>query len=823
MQPNSPATPPTPDLNGLSEQEVRSRRAQGLGNQVSFPSSRTYLMILSENVFTFINIVIFGLGIFLVLLSHYSDAFVSVGVIFINIFVSVFQEIRAKRTLDQIALITRPSVTVMRAGERKRMDRGEIVAGDILVLETGDQIVADGSLLGDQPIQVDEAMLSGESDPITKQPGEELHSGSFCVSGSAYYCAEKVGAESLTNKLATSARAFRRIQTPIQKQVNLIVRVLLLVALYFEILLVVNSIVEKIPLVEGVRMAIVVVGLVPNGLFLAIATTYAISAVRIARKGALVQQSNAIESLSHVDVLCLDKTGTLTTNQLKVESLLPVEVSQEELRGALGLFAASFLTGNRTAEAIAAACPGQPRPNLGLVPFSSSYRWSGVLFEDGAYVLGAPETLLPDLTARHALAAQIEEWSRGGLRVLVFSHSAGAKALRDPNDLPQLPADLKPIGLIAIADELRPEARATIEEFRKAGVELKIISGDNPETVAALARQAGFNPDEEIVSGIELAKLKPDELSLVVATRSIFGRVTPQLKEQMIEALTRRGKFVAMIGDGVNDVLALKKANLAISMQSGSQAARAVADIVLLENSFAVLPQAVLEGQRILVGMQYVFKIYLTRILYVALLILSTAAAGGFPMGPKHSSILSLLTVGIPTIALAAWASPGRVSRDNAARGITRFVLPAGLTLGLLGLGVFVGFLLTPAILSGTFSAAESFEFARSSGYLNTAQTALTTFSVFCGLLLVLFVVPPTRFWIGAERLRGDMRPVYLVLALLGSYLLILATPSLRKFFELAALEWYATLALFALALLWGLWVRWLWRARSIERFLSLG
>ncbi len=814
---------PTSTLNGLSEQEARARRAQGLGNNVTFPSSRSYLLILRENVFTFINIVIFGLGVFLVLLGHTTDALVSVGVIFINIFVSVFQEIRAKQTLDQIALITRPSVTVVRDGARRKLDRAEIVVGDILVLETGDQIVADGSLLGGQSIQVDEGMLSGESDPITRQPGEMLYSGSFCVSGSGYYRAEQVGAQSLSNKLAASARAFRRIQTPIQKQVNLIVRVLLLVALYLEVLLLVNSVVEKIPLVEGVRMAIVVVGLVPNGLFLAIATTYAISAVRIARKGALVQQSNAIESLSHVDVLCLDKTGTLTTNQLKLHSLLPVGISEAQLRDALGAFAASFLTGNRTAAAIAEACPGASRPARDSVPFSSSYRWSGMLFEDGAYVLGAPETLLPGLSAMHELAAQIEAWNHQGLRVLAFSHSAQAAALRDQQDAPQLPPGLQPIGLIAIADELRPEARATIDEFRKAGVELKIISGDNPETVAALARQAGFSADEEIVSGIELARLKPDELSLVVATRAIFGRVTPQLKEQMIQSLTARGKFVAMIGDGVNDVLALKKANLAISMQSGSQAARAVADIVLLDNSFAVLPQAVLEGQRILVGMQYVFKIYLTRILYVALLILSTAAAGGFPMGPKHSSILSLLTVGIPTIALAAWASPGRVSRDNAARGITRFVLPAGLTLGLLGLGVFVGFLLIPAVLSGTFSFTGSFETEHASAFLNTAQTALTTFSIFCGLLLVLFVVPPTRFWIGAERLRGDMRPVSLVLALFASYLLILVIPALRKFFELAALEWYYTLGLFVLALFWALWVRSLWRTRSIERFLSLG
>ena len=810
-------------LTGLTEQEVLARRAQGLGNKVAFPSSRSYLLILKENVFTFINIVIFSLGLVLILLGRTGDALMSVGVIFINILVSVFQEVRAKRTLDHIAFIMRPSVTVLREGAQRKIDLGEIVVGDVLVLEPGDQIAADGSLLGEADIQVDEALLSGESDAITKHPGDALYSGSFCVSGSACYRAEKVGAESLSNRLTKSARAFRRIKTPLQRQVDLIVRVLLLMATYFEVLLVVNSIVEKIPLVDGVRNAVVVVGLVPNGLFLAIATTYALGAVRIARKGALVQQSNAIESLSHVEVLCLDKTGTLTTNQLTVQSLLPVETTDEALRSALGDFSASFLTGNRTAAAIAAACPGTARPVIDSVPFSSSYRWSGVVFESGAYVLGAPETLLSGLPQPSGLGTQIEAWNRAGLRVLVFTHCPAPATLRDQAGNPQLPPGLQPLGLIAIADVLRPEARATIDEFRKAGVALKIISGDNPETVAALAFQAGFSPDEQVTSGIELAKLTPEELGLVVTTRSIFGRVTPQLKEQMIQALTSRGKFVAMIGDGVNDVLALKKADLAIAMQAGSQSARAVADIVLLDNSFAVLPEAVQEGQRILTGMQYVFKLYLVRIMYVALLVLSTAAAGGFPMGPKHSSILALLTVGVPTIALAAWAKPRKVSHDNAARGIARFVLPAGLTLGMLGLVVFVGFLLVPAALAGNFSFSGSFETEGASLFLNTAQTALTTFTIFCGLLVVLFVVPPVRVLVGAERLVADRRPTVLVFLLLCVYLVILAVPSLRRFFELAALAWYYNLLLFGLALLWGLWVRGLWRTRAIERFLSLG
>jgi cation-transporting P-type ATPase E len=820
-KPPSP-TKATSIITGLSEAEVLARRARGLGNLVTIPSSRTYLQIFKENVFTFVNNVLFGLGVVLILLGRVSDALVSVGVIAINVIVSVVQEIRAKRILDHIAFITRPSVTVLRDSLRKKIDLGEIVTGDILIVETGDQIVADGTLQSEQEIQVDESLLTGESDPVKKRTGDLLYSGSFCVGGSAFYQAEKVGAESLSNQLTISARAFRHVKTPLQRQVNLIVRVLLLVATYFEILLIVNSIIEKIPLVEAVRMSVVVLGLVPNGLFLAIATAYGLGAVRIARQGALVQQSNAIESLSHVDVLCLDKTGTLTANRLKVHSILPFHTTDEAFRRALGDFSASLASRNQTASAIAEACQGTPRPVLASVPFSSSYRWSGLAFESGVFVLGAPETILPAVQQTESLLPSIKEWTQQGLRVLVLGHNPKVVPMQDANGEPQLPSGLVPLGLIALADELRPETQATIENFRKAGVALKIISGDSPDTVAALAIQAGFDPSGIAVSGIELAQMKPDQLSQVVASQSIFGRVAPKQKEQMVQLLRGQGKYVAMIGDGVNDVLALKQADLAVAMQGGSQAARAVADIILLDDSFAVLPQVVQEGQRILNGMQDIFKLFLTRIIYVALLILSTGAAGGFPLTPKHNSILTLLTVGIPSLALAAWAKPGKVSPGNAARRIVHFILPAGLTMGFAGLGVFVGFLLGPALISGSFSASYSLEPDPTGTLLNVARTALTSFSILCGLLLILFVEPPTRFWVGGDRLRGDWRPASLALFLIVGYGLVLITPAFRHFFELAPLPWYIYILLLGLALLWAFLVRWLWRSRSLDRYLSL-
>lgn len=825
-QPAEPGKSPNA-ITGLTEKEVLERRAQGLGNQAAIPTSRTYRQIFQENVFTFVNNVLIGLGIALILLGRVSDALVSVGVISINVVVSVVQEIRAKRILDHIAFITRPSATVIREGVRKKIDLAEIVAGDTLVVEAGDQIVADGPVLGNGEIQVDESLLTGESDPITKRPGDPLYSGSFCVTGSAPYLAEKVGAESLSNKMTASARAFRRVKTPLQQQVDLVVRVLLLFAGYLEVLLIVNTLVEKLPLVEGVRNAVVIIGLVPNGLFLAIASAYALGAVRIARKGALVQQSNAIESLSHVDVLCFDKTGTLTSNRLKVQQLVPLDGKDEDFRKVLGDFSASFDSRNRTAAAIAEACPGNPQPVTAMVPFSSEYRWSGLAFEGpelrGAFVLGAPESILPALQAGAEFQPQIEEWTHQGLRVLVFASNPNTALQRGAEDgSPQLPSGLSPLGLIAIADELRPETRNTITDFQKAGVALKIISGDNPDTVAALARQAGLNIDEEPVSGVDMAKLEPAQQAQLVESRTIFGRVSPQQKEQMVQQLHSQGRYVAMVGDGVNDVLALKQSDLAIAMQGGSQAARAVADMVLLDDSFAVLPQAVREGQRILTGMQDIFKLFLTRIFYVALLILSTAAAGGFPLAPKHNTVLTLFTVGIPTLALVAWAKPGIVPRTGAGRRLAHFVLPAALTLGLAGLGVFVGYLIMPSIQSGAFSFASSLELDPAGVHLNIAQTALTSFSVLCGLFLILFVEPPTHLWVGGDRLSGDRRPAFLALLLFVVYTLVLLIPGTRDFFELAPLPWYDQLILLGLSGLWAILVRWLWRNRILDRYLSL-
>jgi len=468
------------------------------------------------------------------------------------------------------------------------------------------------------------------------------------------------------------------------------------------------------------------------------------------------------------------------------------------------------------------------------VPFYSVRKWSALALAEGSlrgvYVLGAPEMLLPHAPLDATAQAQVDAWTAGGLRVLLFAHSPEVVPLRDAQDQPQLPAGMVPLGLISLSDELRPQAQETLRGFALAGIQLKIISGDSPRTVEALARQAGLTTGGQVISGPELAALPDSEWPRVAEQTSIFGRISPQQKERLVATLLEGGHYVAMIGDGVNDVLSLKRAQLGIAMESGSQIARGVADIVLLGDSFAALPQAFLEGQRIRNGMQDIFKLFLTRIAYMTLLIVSIAVIGaGFPFSPKHNGLLTFLTVGAPTLGLVAWARPGPARHRDMARGLMHFVLPAALMLTLVGLGVYMAYFLASTFrLQPTLpneGTVEALDLAFGAAFASSealARSAVITITVFCGLLLVPFVEPPTAFWVGGDELSGDWRPTLLAGLMLIVYIVILSVPGLRGFFELVPLRRLDYILLGALALLWGLALRYLWRARLLERFLNI-
>lgn len=798
------------EIEGLSESEAAARRKRGQGNIVEFEAGRSYLQILRKNAFTFINTVLFAIGIALVLMDHIGDAVVTGGLVLLNVVVGVAQESRAKRKLEQIALLTRPKTTVIREGQEKTIDPSEVVLGDVLISRPGDQIVVDGQIVVRGSVEIDESLLTGESERVRKQAGDPVFSGSFCVSGAAIYEAQKVGGDCLINQLTAGARAFRQVKTPLQRDIDLIIRILVLVVAQLGILLGISYVMRGIPVVESVRAAAVIVALVPQGLFFMTTVAYAMGMVRVAGKGALIQEANAVESISNVDLLCLDKTGTLTTNRMAFHSLSVLDqgsgVDEAELRRIVGDYGASTPSPNRTTVAIKEAFSGRARGVVQEVPFSSDRKWSALAFQDptlrGVYVLGAPEALQSNLRFDVDLASQMGEWTRDGLRVLLFAYRPDDARLEDAKGEPQLPSDLIPLSLLSFSDELRPEANETLKHFAELGIELKIISGDNPSTVAALSRQVGLGEDLRVVSGLDMDHLDEAQLEELAEEATIFGRITPQLKEKLVRFFRRRGRYVAMVGDGVNDVLSLKQAHVGVAMESGSQATRSVADIVLLGDSFAALPIAFREGQRIIKGMEDVVRLLLTRTFYVLLLIIATQILGApFPVTPKHNSILALLTVGIPIFAIAAWARPGPPAR-SVVRSAGRFVLPAAFTVSIVSLGVYLYYL-------GT------------TGDVAISRTALTTATVLCGLVLIAFVEPPTEAWVGGDVLSGDWRPTVLALGMLGVYGAVMAIPALRTFFELTALRGFDYLLIAIVVAMWAFVLRFTWRARIFERLLG--
>jgi cation-transporting P-type ATPase E len=835
--PDLVATPP----GGLSAAEADRRRAAGLGNTALPSTTRTYAQILRENTFTFVNNILFALGALLVAVGRPMDAVVSLAVISTNVVVGIVQEIRAKRTLDRIALLTRPTAAVVRDGAVASIAPDDLVLGDLIEINAGDQVVLDGRLLTGA-IGVDESQLTGESDVLRKRPGDGLFSGSFATTGTGRYVAEKVSTDSFANQVTAGARSFRRTITPLQAEINLVIRVVLGIVMYMEVLLVTRGVLRTVTAGQVVADATLLAGLIPNGLFVSIAVAYALGAIRILRFGALVQQSNAIESLSHVDVLCLDKTGTLTANRLEVEVVVPLGGATEaDVTRALGDLAASATAHNKTSEAIGARWQAAPRTLAGEVPFSSARKWSAVAFADagdsgagpagaaggGIVALGAPQLLRRYLAVTgdlegpedadtdpdgwDELVASLSGLTARGLRVLLVATHPDAAALPPTDDEASiaLPAGMRPLGLVALRDELREGAAETLAAFRDAGVNVKVISGDDPETVLALARQAGI-VDATAVSGHELDGLDDAALGALAARTTVFGRITPAQKERLVDALRARGHYVAMIGDGVNDVLSLKKANLGIAMGSGTQATRGVADLVLMNDSFSAVAKAVVEGQRIRNGMQDILKLFLTRIATVGLVVISSlvVVSINFPIQLRNASALTVFTVGIPSAMLAVWAQPGRRVADTLGKTLATFVVPAAIVSSLAGLFVFFGSI----ALEGSGSPVA----------LDAARTALTAFLVYAGLILVIFVEPPTRWWAVTEPITQDRRPTILAIALGIGFLVTLAVPPARAFFSFEVPSPRDGLLVVIAVVTWMLLVREFWSRRLIERFLGL-
>ncbi len=785
------------DRTGLSEEEARKRRHRGLGNSVRVHAGRSYVEILRKHVFTFINTVLFGIVTALALMDRLDDALTTLSLVAFNVIIGVFQEVRAKRKLAHIALLARPQANVMRDGEEREIDPAEIVQGDLLIARVGDQIAVDGVMIDGTSVEVDESLLTGESEPVAKEHGDEVLSGSLCMTGTLVYEAQKVGANSFVNALTIQAKRAATTRTPMQKEVDFLIRLMLIVVVPLGLLISMSLIVHDTPVVEGMRIAAVVVALLPQGLFFMTTVSYGMGVVRVSGRNALVQQINAIESISHVNVLCMDKTGTLTTNRIQLDAVLPPGSGQDfnepNVRRVLGDYAATSQDRNRTLDAIRNACHGSHRELLEQVPFTSENKWSALRWDDTSYVLGAPEMLLPFIDGNSDLSAQTEEIVMSGARVLLFAEYSTQSLPRNENGNVQIVPGLKPLAVLVLTEELRDDALEFIEHFRELGIQPKILSGDHPETVAALCRQVGLDGDVRVMSGLDLDENDPASLDDAAKNVTIFGRITPSQKEKLVAAIQRNGGYVAMIGDGVNDVLALKQAEVGVAMQSGSQATRAVADIVLLGDSYSALPAAFREGQRIIKGMEDVVRLLLVRSFYTVLAIVFTQIIGlDFPITPKHNALIALLTVGIPIVAIAAWARPGTPD-VSLVRTALRFVYSPAITISLLVIGIY-------------------FFYIETTDDLDIARTALTTTAVLCGAALIPFVEPPTRWWVAGDVLSGDWRPTALAGVMLLALVGVFAVAPLRDFAELVVLDWEDFAAISGIVLAWIVVQRQLWR-----------
>jgi cation-transporting ATPase E len=738
---------------GLSQAEA-ARRLAARGPAPKQSSSRSYASIVRANVLTVFNLILGVMGGLTIAFADWEDA-LFLGVLFSNSAIGIVQEVRAKHALDSLAALVRATGSVVREGQSRSLSVDEIVVGDVITLAPGDQIVADGLILDAAGLSLDESILTGESRSVSRSPGGKVLSGAFVTEGSGSYEVTAVGPESYAARVTGEARRFRHPRSPLELALNRLLFALLALIVPLGALTGFALWERDTPLHQAMPTAVAsVVTLVPEGLILLASVTFAVSALRMARRGALAQQLNAIESFASVDVLCLDKTGTLTEAGLEVLKVVPSEgVSAERLTVELARYAASTARRNATLEAISRSFSAEPVSVGRQVPFSSRWRWSALELGDRLAVLGAPELFRLD-----GLASVAEEEARRGRRVLAFGW-AGVPA-EEISAAEGVPNDLQTAGLVILAERLRPDARETVAFFQEQGVELKILSGDRAETVGSIAEEVGLRSNALARDGSHLPD-DPDDLRKLVLETAVFGRISPAGKRRVVEALRDAGRYVAMVGDGVNDVPALKAARLAIAQGSGTQMAKSVADVVLVRGDFSSVPAMVAEGRKVLRNLQRVAKLFLTKSAFATFLILSIGLTPtAYPMLPRHLTLIASLTIGIPAFFLALAASSGPYEPQGFLRETARFAIPAGTAAGL-------------GVVASYFFALNVADLP-----LRESRTVAASVLLVVGLYLVLALEA------SAGR-RGVA--VTMLCALMGSlYVLVLVLPWVREFFALS-------------------------------------
>ncbi|HYH62051.1 MAG TPA: cation-translocating P-type ATPase [Solirubrobacterales bacterium] len=772
---------------GLSGAEAERRLAE-LGEPPE-PNSRSVASIVAGNVFTLFNAII---GVFFVLilsLGLWADAIFGF-IAALNSYIGIRQELKAKETLDALALLVAPKAQAIRDGVPVDLRADEVVPGDVVRIEPGDQLVADGEVIQSRGLTMDESMLTGESDGIRKQTRDRVLSGSFCLNGSGYYEVDAVRENSHAEKVAGEAREFRHPPSPLQEEVNRIIWATVVVLVPLGIVVITALALRDTPFKEAAQTATAgLVTLIPEGLVLLMSVTLAVAAVRLAKQNTLVQQMAATESLAAVDTICVDKTGTLTDGELELVEVVPAR--GDDIAGAesaLGRFAASAGERNKTLQVIADRFRARPERPVAEVPFSSAWKWSGMTLNGSShggtssYVMGAPDILIGNgsLTLAPDLQASLDEHTAAGRRVVAFAEAPGALP-SDPASEP--PPTLEPKALVVLEERLRPDAKETIDFMREQEVDLKLISGDARSTVTAVAYAIGVPTDAGVIEGPQL----PDDrtrLGEVAEKNTIFCRITPEQKKALVTALGERGRFTAMIGDGVNDVPALKQARMAVAMGSGSQITKGVADIVLLKDQFSMLPRAVGEGRRIARNIHRLGRLYMTKSVYAAVLIGITSVLGfTFPFLPRHLTIAAFLTIGIPSFVLALAPSEGPLYRGHLLRSLAAFAVPAGV-------GTAAASILALFFVDGL-----------AGGTLAEGRTGATVTLIVLGLCFILLLERGP----GREHITIQTYMLAMIAGLGALLAAVFALTPVREFFELELLsagQWFLCLVAVAIGLL---------------------
>ncbi len=755
---------------GLSAAEVSQRVLQGRINDVPDAPVRTVGQIVRANVLTPVNAIIGSMFVLIMVAGFPADALFA-GVVVSNSVIGIAQELRARRTLHRLAVLSAPRARVVRDGRTLEVGTSEVVADEVLELQPGDQVVVDGEVVAARGLAVDESLLTGESDAVDKAPGDDVMSGSFVSAGAGWYRATAIGADSYAARLSEEARQFKLVGSELKGGVDVILRRLTWIIPLATVLLLGRLLATEDRWQEALRGTVAAaVAMVPDGLVLLTSLAFITGVVALARRKALAKELASVELLARVDTLCLDKTGTITTGEISFGHAEPLGAATEaEVTETLAALASADPAPNATLAAIAAAVGHQPNgwELTGSVPFSSARKWAAAGFEEqGTFHLGAPDILLGTGGASDEARARAAAAAADGDRVLIVTRSAIPEPSGD-----SLPEDREPVCLVHLGDTIRSDAPEIFAYFREQGVDLKVISGDHPATVAAVARRAGITGgpgassegSEGVPGGSHTpafdARELPDaagDLADTLESTTVFGRVDPHQKRAMVHALQSRGRTVAMTGDGVNDVLALKDADMGIAMGTGSSAARAVAQLVLLDNRFATLPRVLAEGRRVINNIERVANLFITKAAYAVLLTVLIGLAGSpFPFLPRHLTLIGTFSVGVPGFFLAL-APNHRLVKPGFLGRVLRFSLPAGAAAG-----------------AATFVL---YEIVRSLDgvSLDEARTSATMTLLGIGLVILLLISRPLRPW-----------KVGLAAAMAASYGAAMAWPLLREFFQL--------------------------------------